>query len=58
MSGCNFADCFVAMLSARRNVTIPSHISVWPPVDIKLIMRKKKNTENIKLLLVAVLCMN
>jgi hypothetical protein len=58
ISGCNWAVCFKAILSARRNVTIPSHISVWPPVDIKLIMRKKKNTENIKPLLVAILCMN
>jgi hypothetical protein len=46
------------MLSAKRKVTIPSHMSVWPPVDTILIIKKKKNTENIKLLLVTAVCIN
>jgi hypothetical protein len=45
------------MLSDRRNVTIPSQASVWPPADNRLIIRKKKNTKNITPLLVEVLCM-
>jgi hypothetical protein len=58
MSGCSFGECFVAMLSTKRNVTIPSHASVWPPEDMRLIIRKNKNTKKIKLLLAAVLCIN
>jgi hypothetical protein len=51
-SGYNFAECFNTILSVTRNVSVPSHISKWPPLDAMLIKRKKLKTSKINFLFI------